>query len=199
MAEAEEEKTAENEKTNNEKVSDEKVADEFEVNADEKVEPVTDKDVVLDLDLELLGGDEVKSGRGGGKRGTGERYTKYTECIKKRGIDTWLKKAISKSKDGIARVRLAQLAEKCGRKLRTSPRGPGLSETALIWGYKYALWADGIKLYQGRTKKEEPVAIFELRNPDDKLPASLGKYYVETPAGQKEETKPEEQIEETKQ
>lgn len=136
------------------------------------------KDEVV-IDLDLIGTDELKSGRGGGKKGTGERYTKYRDCIKNKKIDVWIKNKIQSSRDGIVRVRLAQLAEKCGRKLRVSAGGPGLSETGLLWGYKYVFWPSGIKTSSGRTKKEEPVAIFELRSPDDRLPASLSKHYVE--------------------
>lgn len=136
------------------------------------------KDEVV-IDLDLIGTDELKSGRGGGKKGTGERYTKYRDCIKNKKIAVWIKNKIQSSKDGIVRIRLAQLAEKCGRKLRASAGGPGLSETGLFWGYKYVFWPEGIKTSQGRTKKEEPVAIFELRTPDDRLPASLSKHYIE--------------------
>jgi hypothetical protein len=154
----------------------------------ENMDELSKDEVVIDLDL--IDTDELKSGRGGGKKGTGERYTKYRDCIKKKKIDIWIKTKIQSSKDGIVRVRLAQLAEKCGRKLRASAGGPGLSETGLFWGYKYVFWSEGIKTSQGRTKKEEPVAIFEIRSPDDRLPASLSKHYIEKPVKPIEPIKP---------
>lgn len=117
------------------------------------------------MELQLFEPEDMKTGRGGGKKGTGERYTKYTSAIGPH-VD-WLKDQIAGSKDGIIRVKVADLAKSIGM--------TGKHETSIYWGLKYALFQKGIVVATGKTKDDAPVLIMREKKEGDVLPASLVK------------------------
>jgi hypothetical protein len=115
---------------------------------------------------------DVKSGRGGGKRGKGERYPKYVNALA-RHVD-WIKEEIEKSKDGHIRIRTADLAKNMEMRLKTN-RGPGLHPTSFYWGVKYAAFHEGLAVVTGQTKGGESILAFRLAIEEDELPPSLAK------------------------
>lgn len=136
------------------------------------------------MELQLFEPEDMKTGRGGGKRGTGERYTKYTSAIGPHV--TWLREQITGSKDGTIRVKVADLAKAIGM--------TGKHETSIYWGLKYALFQNGVVVATGKTKDDSPVLVMREKKEGDTLPASLvkalggaGKGVVETAAGETEE------------
>lgn len=117
------------------------------------------------MELQLFEPEDMKTGRGGGKRGTGERYTKYTSAI---GPHVeWVKAQIAASKDGTIRVKVADLAKAIGM--------TGKHETSIYWGLKYALFGQGIVVATGKTKADEAVLVMREKKEGDTLPASLVK------------------------
>jgi hypothetical protein len=86
------------------------------------------------MDIKLFEPEDMKTGRGGGKRGTGERYVKYKNAIAPHV--EFLKESIAGSKDGSIRVRVEDLAKSMGM--------VGKHETSIYWGLKYTLFEKGI-------------------------------------------------------
>jgi hypothetical protein len=108
----------------------------------------------------------MKTGRGGGKKGTGERYSKYKNAVGPHV--SFLKDGIAAAKDGSIRVRVADLSKAMGM--------TGKHETSIYWGLKYTLFAEGIVVTTGQTKDNEPVLIMREKKEGDVLPASLTKH-----------------------
>lgn len=125
------------------------------------------------MPLELVERDDVRAGRGSGKKGKGEKYSKYVKAFGK--IADWIKESISESNDGFVRLKSADLAENMGLKLRLNEKEEGLSSTALYWGTKYAAFHEGLVVTTGETKIKEPILIFRLKTDKDELPPSLSK------------------------
>lgn len=124
--------------------------------------------------IELVEANDVKTGRGGGNKGKGERYSKYVQALGKH-VD-WIKESIDESKDGKARIKSADLAKTMGLHLRKDEKGEGLSATALYWGVKYAAFKKNLVVTNGITKStSEPLLIFRHKIDGDILPASLAK------------------------
>lgn len=118
------------------------------------------------MEIKLFEPEDMKTGRGGGKKGGGERYAKYKTAIAPHV--EFLKEGISESKDGNVRVRVADLAKAMGM--------VGKHETSIYWGLKYVLFGEGLVVTTGQTKDGEPVLIMREKVEGDVLPASLTKH-----------------------
>lgn len=135
-------------------------------------------DTGFHLDLTLYDPRDVISGKGTGKRGTGERYGKYINCIKKQKIADFVKSGIARSKEGAVWLPLNELSKKCGMTLRLSTTGTGKADNSLIWGFRFAFWLEGIKISKATGKKGIILVRLELKtehDTDDTLPESLQK------------------------
>lgn len=117
------------------------------------------------MEIPLFSAEDMKTGRGGGKRGTGKRYGKYADAI--RPHVAFLKEGIENAPDGHIRVRVSDLAKTIGM--------TGKHETSIYWGLKYTLFGEGIVVTTGQTKANEPVLVMRARVEGDKLPDSLTK------------------------
>ena len=115
------------------------------------------------MDIKLFDASEMKTGRGGGKRGTGEKYAKYKTAIAPHV--EFLKNAIEDSADGTIRVAVTDLAKSMGM--------TGRHETSIYWGLKYVLFHEGIVVTTGQTKDGSPVLIMRNKVEGDVLPESL--------------------------
>lgn len=118
------------------------------------------------MDIKLFEAEDMKTGRGGGKRGTGEKYAKYKSAVAPH--IGFLKEGIAAAKDGSIRVRVADLAKAMGM--------TGKHETSIYWGLKYTLFAEGLVVTTGQTKDNEPVLVIREKQEGDVLPASLTKH-----------------------
>lgn len=118
------------------------------------------------MDIKLFEAEDMKTGRGGGKRGTGEKYAKYKSAVAPHVA--FLKEGIAAAKDGSIRVRVTDLAKAMGM--------TGKHETSIYWGLKYTLFAEGIVVTTGQTKDNEPVLVMREKQEGDVLPASLTKH-----------------------
>lgn len=125
---------------------------------------------MAELNIPLVEASELKTGRGGGKRGGQRKY----EAALASHID-WIKEKIENSKDGYIRVKTGDLAQSMGMKLKTARDGPGLHETSIYWGVRDAIWEDGIIVETGKLKDNSPVLKMRFRRPEDILPDSLAK------------------------
>lgn len=125
------------------------------------------------IDVPLVEVEDIKTGRGGGKRGKGEKYSKYVAALA--GHVEWIKEQISESKDGYIRIKAIDLAKSIGLQLKVNDKGPGLHPTSLYWGIKYAAFYKGFVVTTGQTKANEPILAFRLKTEADKLPDSLAK------------------------
>lgn len=119
-----------------------------------------------EISIPLFDAEDMKVGRGGGRRGGGQKYSKYAAAIE--GSIGFLKDSIAGSRDGTIRVRVADLAKQMGL--------TGKHETSIYWGLKYTLFQRGIFVTTGKTKADEPVLIMRIRREGDTLPASLAKH-----------------------
>lgn len=118
------------------------------------------------MEITLFEPEDMKTGRGGGKKGSGERYTKYKNAIQPHVA--FLKENILSSKDGSIRVKVEDLAKTMGM--------AGKHETSIYWGLKYVLFGEGIVVTTGQTKDNEPVLIMREKKEGDQLPESLTKH-----------------------
>lgn len=117
--------------------------------------------------LELVGVDEMRTGRGSGKKGGKvERYTKYKVAIAK--TLPWLKEQIEEK--GTIRARTTDIAREMGQGFA------GKDPTSIYWALKYTLFHEGIFVLNGKTTEDEPVLVMRTRTPDDELPSSLEKF-----------------------
>ena len=121
---------------------------------------------MVEISIPLFDVEDMKTGRGGGKRGTGQKYAKYGQAIE--GTVGFLKESIAAAKDGSIRVRVADIAKQMGM--------TGKHETSIYWGLKFVLFARGIVVTTGQTKAGEPVLVMRDRKEGDTLPASLAKH-----------------------
>lgn len=125
------------------------------------------------MSLELVDPAELKSGRGGGKRGTGKRYQKYAIAIGPHVA--WLKEQIAASETGVIYVKAPDVAEAMGGEFVTK------DDTSVYWGLKYVLFGDPDKFVPGEgivvdTKTHESgrkVLVMRARAETDVLPDSL--------------------------
>ena len=118
------------------------------------------------MDIKLFEPEDMKTGRGGGKKGTGERYAKYKNAVAPHVA--FLKEGIGMAKDGSIRVRVADMAKAMGM--------TGKHDTSIYWGLKYTLFSEGLVVTTGQTKDNEPVLIVREKKEGDQLPASLTKH-----------------------
>ena len=118
------------------------------------------------MDIKLFEPEDMKTGRGGGKKGSGEKYAKYRSAVAPHVA--FLKEGIAAAKDGSIRVRVADLAKAIGM--------TGKHETSIYWGLKYVLFAEDLVVTTGQTKDNEPVLIIREKKEGDILPASLTKH-----------------------
>ncbi len=118
------------------------------------------------MDIKLFEPEDMKTGRGGGKRGGGEKYAKYKVAIAPH--IAFLKEGIAGSKDGQIRVKTADLSKAMGM--------AGKHETSIYWGLKYTLFGEGIVVTTGQTKDGEPVLIMREKKEGETLPSSLMKH-----------------------
>lgn len=118
------------------------------------------------MDIKLFEPEDMKTGRGGGKKGTGERYSKYRNAVAPHVV--FLKEKIAASKDESIRVRVTDIAKAMGM--------VGKHETSIYWGLKYVLFGEDIVVTTGQTKDNEPVLVMRKKQEGDTLPASLTKH-----------------------
>ncbi len=129
------------------------------------------------MDIKLFEPEDMKTGRGGGKKGTGEKYSKYKNAIAPHV--SFLRDGIAAAKDGNIRVRVTDLAKAMGM--------IGKHETSIYWGLKYVLFGEGLVVTTGQTKDNEPVLIIRERKEGDKLPDSLTKHLGADAVGAEQE------------
>lgn len=118
------------------------------------------------MDITLFEPEDMKTGRGGGKKGSGERYVKYKNAIAPHVA--FLKENIAGSKDRSIRVKVDDLAKSMGM--------TGKHETSIYWGLKYVLFGEGIVVTTGQTKDGDAVLLMREKTDGDKLPDSLTKH-----------------------
>jgi hypothetical protein len=118
------------------------------------------------MDIKLFEPEDMKTGRGGGKKGSGEKYSKYRSAIAPHVA--FLRDGIEGSKDGNVRVKVEDLAKAMGM--------TGKHETSIYWGLKYVLFGEGLVVTTGQTKANEPVLVIRKKKEGDKLPDSLTKH-----------------------
>lgn len=117
--------------------------------------------------LELVGVDEMRTGKGSGKKGgKGEKYTKYKVAIAK--TLPWLKEQIEEK--GTIRARTTDIVREMGQGFA------GKDPTSIYWALKYTLFHEGIFVLNGKTTEDEPVLVMRTRTSDDELPPSLEKF-----------------------
>ncbi len=106
-----------------------------------------------------------------------QKYSKYVDGIEPH-LESFLKK-IDKSSSREIEVKIADLAKKCGMKMKKVIRGKvidnseGLHPASLMWGFKYALYLGGITIRTARTKTGMPAVIMSRKRDDDILPNSF--------------------------
>lgn len=120
------------------------------------------------MDIKLFDADEMKTGKGGGKRGTGEKYSKYKNAIAPHL--QFLKDEIEKKADGMIRVKVDDIAKAMGM--------PVKHPTSIYWGLKFVLFNEGIVVTTGQTIHDEPALVMRKRLPGDTLPDSLSKHMI---------------------
>ena len=155
---------------------------------------------MVEISIPLFEVEDMKTGRGGGKRGTGQKYAKYGAAVEP--MIGFLEESIEKAKDGTIRVKVTDIAKQIGM--------TGKHETSIYWGLKFSLFQKGFVVTTGQTLKGDPVLVIRRKKEGDVLPASLAKHLGgngETGAGEKEGEKegvegvdekeePEEKVEE---
>ncbi len=121
------------------------------------------------MTIELIDESECSTRGKGGGRTKGEKYGKYAVAIAK--SVPWIKEEIEKSKDGMIRVKVEDIAREMG------PDFIKRHHTSLGWGLKYVLFNEGIVVDAG-THKDGKTKLFVMRmaTNEDILPPSLNKY-----------------------
>lgn len=130
----------------------------------------------VEIDIELFPQREVKVGRG-----TGERYSKYSDGIKRPGtmkdglsIIEWTTEKIIESDDQHIRIPLERLMEKAGMHLKHRRDEDGKQKQAAFWGFKYAFYWEDVWIRQGQLiHGETPILDLRRREDTDRLPPSL--------------------------
>lgn len=117
------------------------------------------------MSIQLVEPDAMRTGRGGGKRGKGEKYAKYKVAIQK--IAPFLKENIEKKET--IRVKTDDLKKEMGGEFATK------HATSVYWGLKYTLFNEGIWVTTGKHTDGSDVLVMRSALPDDKLPDSLAK------------------------
>lgn len=138
------------------------------------------------MTIPLVEASEVVTGRGGGKKKSGEKYSKYKNAIAPHV--QFLKDEVARSKDGNIRVLATDLAKTLNM--------IGKHETSIYWGLKYVLFADGLVVTTGQTKSNEPVLIIRERKEGDVLPTSLTKTNATTEVTEADEVDEVDEIDE---
>ena len=139
------------------------------------------------MTIPLIEANEMITGRGGGKKKSGERYSKYKNAIAPHV--EFLKDEVAKSKDGNIRVLATDLAKTLNM--------TGKHETSIYWGLKYVLFAEGLVVTTGQTKSNDAVLIIRERKEGDVLPTSLTKTTTTTEATEADEVDDEDENLET--
>lgn len=121
---------------------------------------------MVEIDIPLFDAEDMKTGRGGGKRAGGAKYAKYAAAVEP-SLD-FFRKAISESKDGSIRVRVEDVAKQMGM--------TGKHETSIYWGLKFTLFGKGLVVTTGQTKTGDAVLVIREKKEGDILPASLAKH-----------------------
>lgn len=139
------------------------------------------------MTIPLIAANEVTTGRGRGRKGSGERYLKYKNAIAPHV--EFLQDEVAKSKDGNIRVLATDLAKTLNM--------TGKHETSIYWGLKYVLFAEGLVVTTGQTKNNESVLIIRERKEGDVLPTSLTKTNTTTEVTEADEVDDEDENLET--
>lgn len=121
---------------------------------------------MVEINIPLFEVEDMKTGRGGGKRGTGQKYAKYGSAIEP--TVPFLEESIDASKDGTIRVKVSDIAKQMGM--------TGKHETSIYWGLKFTLFQKGLVVTTGQTKAGDPVLVIRRKKEGDALPASLAKH-----------------------
>lgn len=123
--------------------------------------------------IRLVAASELAAGRGGGKRGGGERYSEYRSRVKP--LSGWLKEQIKASVETPKSIRVltSEIADSIGMPMKIEKGGAGLHKTSLYWGLKRALFFEGVMVSTGSTTGGQPVLVMRERRPEDRLPRSL--------------------------
>ena len=130
-------------------------------------------ETMVEISIPLIDIDDVKSGRGGGKRGGGKKYAKYDTSVE--ALMPWIKESLAGTKDGLIRVRVEDIGKNMGL--------TGRHETSVYWGLKFVLFQRGYVVTTGKSKADEPLLLIREKKEGDKLPDSLAKYLGGVEAG----------------
>ena len=117
--------------------------------------------------IELVDVDDMRTGRGTGKRGGGGKYHKYTVAIEKAKLVPFLKESIKDK--GTIRLKTKDVIKELGGDFAS--RHP----TSIYWGLKYVLFHEGIVVITGKHVDGDEVLVMRMGTPEDKLPDSLTK------------------------
>lgn len=120
------------------------------------------------MHIDLINDQEVKTGRGTGKKprgGLGKKYKNYRLAIE--NILPFLKESLEQSKNNTIRIRLNDIAKEMGDKFKNK------HSTSLMWGLKFTLFNEGIMVRSGKHNDGSDILIMTKRNEHDTLPPSL--------------------------
>jgi hypothetical protein len=117
------------------------------------------------IGIELVQVNDMKVGRGGGRKGSGERYLKYKRAVV--DVVPWIKQQIAGGET--IRVKASDLAKEMGKDFESK------HPTSFVWAMKYVLFGEGIWVDTGKTNDNKPVLIMRNATENDVLPDSLAK------------------------
>ncbi len=117
------------------------------------------------MPIDLINDQDVRAGRGTGKKNRGKKYKNYRLAIEK--ILPFLKESLEKSKNGVIRIKIKDIAKEMGDKFENK------NSTSLMWGLKFTLFNEGIMVKSGKHNDGSDILIMTHRTENDKLPPSL--------------------------
>ena len=140
--------------------------------------------------IELIDVDDMKIGRGTGKRVGGKKYHKYIIALEKAKLVPFLKESLEKQ--GTIRLKTKDIVRELGGDFASK------HSTSIYWGLKYILFHEGIVVTTGKHVDGDDVLVMREGTPEDKLPDSLTKgRFKEGEEPESEEPESEEPTEES--
>lgn len=115
--------------------------------------------------IELIDVGQMRVGRAGGRKGSGERYPKYKVAVQK--ILPFLKDSIQDK--GTIRVKTEDIKKELGGDFANK------HATSMYWGLKYVLFQEGVWVSTGQHTDGSDVLIMRSATEKDVLPDSLTK------------------------
>lgn len=125
------------------------------------------------MTIELINEQEVKVGRGAGKkpRGIGKKYENYRLAIE--NIVPFLKENLEKSEDATIRIKIIDIVKEMDKEMEIGDKFEYKHSTSILWGLKFTLFNEGIMVRSGKHKDGSDLLILSFRKENDTLPPSL--------------------------